>query len=180
MKEKYISLIVLIAMVAGLAFSALPNQAVYAASPDQGPQPPVEDNKPDKEKLEKAYKVAGEALAGFEKRIDAAEKIVSRLEDAISKVKQSGKNPEKFETALKKYKETLNQAKDDFQKAQEAYKTHAGFDANGKVTDTDKAIDTLKTIRQNLEHARRLLIPEYEKVLRLIRFLRINKAPTDK
>lgn len=146
---------VLAALILGTIIMMLPAGSVSA----QAPTPPAPSDSAGKAitKLEKAYQGELKLLERQENALKQAVQTVDKIKAQIAKLKEKGIDTAKAEAALKKYEAKLAEAKTLHEKAAGILKTHAGFDANGKVTDRAKAVETVKDAGQALRQAQKTL-----------------------
>jgi uncharacterized protein YukE len=136
---------ILAAMAAALIFAAFPVTSAFA----QGENPPkgVVSN----EKLEqvwarqlKTYEKIGK---GFEDTDAQIAKIQARIDTAAA----NGKDVTAVQAALNAFESALKSAKPTYASMNGIVNSHQGFDANGKVTDLEKAKSTVKEMHTKLE-----------------------------
>ena len=94
-------------------------------------------------RLERLYKVEQGVLERQATVLSNAERLISRAENIVQRLKARGLDTSKLEAALKDLKADLAQAQTDHDQAAGILATHAGFDAQGKVTDRQLARQTV-------------------------------------
>jgi len=136
---------ILAVLTAALVFAAFPVTSAYAQ--DENPPKPELTN----ERLEqiwarelKAYDRIGKAFADVEGSI---EKIQARLD----KAKENGKDVTALQAALDAYESALLASKPTYEGIGGLVSAHAGFDADGKVTDAEQAKATVKEVGEELK-----------------------------
>lgn len=137
--------LILAVMTAALVFAAFPVTSAYAQ--DENPPKPELTN----ERLEKiwarelkAYERLGKAFADVEGSI---EKIQARLDKAA----ENGKDVTALQAALDAYESALLASKPTYDSIGGLVSAHAGFDADGKVTDAEQAKATVNEVGEQLK-----------------------------
>jgi len=100
--------------------------------------------------LENFYQRATLHVELLQLRLDLANKVVGRVQELIDKAKEEGKDTSDLEGALAAFKTAIGQAQAGHDTAASVMSAHAGFDASGKVADTEQARQTLKAARDAL------------------------------
>ena len=131
--ESIVSICVLGCLIAAAEALALPGTAVYAApSTQQG-----------NVRLENLLKREQIILNNQQQRMSLSNQVVTAAQTWISNLQGRGKDVSALQSALAAFQSGLSQAQGSFNTAQSTLNTHAGFDANGKVTDAAQALATL-------------------------------------
>lgn len=173
---KFLSIAVLLGLLVGGFALAFP-----AVAQAQGSNPPAQPTPTDKQaaqvaRLEKAYQAELKALDAQAKRLDTADARVQKVTDRIASLKSQGKDTTAIDQELSDFKDMLKTAHSSHDSAASILKTHAGFDANGKVTDPKLAQDTVQQARKLLRDVPQTLRPAVRDLVRTIRqFLRDNR-----
>lgn len=172
--------IVVGALVVALSFAALPAMSVSAAGSGDPPQPPVEETQVTNERIEHAWERIQEAYERQGDRIERAGEISVRIQSVIEKMNQNGKDTSALQAALDAFEQALAEAQPLYESAGKIVSTHAGFDAQGKVTDREQAVETVKELGKAMKEIRQL-VGEPGKALReAIRAYRdANRVDTD-
>ena len=143
--RKILSTIVLAGLLVAGFTLAFPSGKVAASALVQEPQPPADAAKiPDPVQLEKAFQRELDLLKGQADRLTKLNERAVKFGERITKLKDEGKDVTALEVALADYKSNISDARSQHEKAAQILNTHAGFDANGKVTDAAKAAETIK------------------------------------
>jgi hypothetical protein len=122
-----------------------------AAAPRAGDPPP--DSKP---RLERAYKEEQQRLAAMEQRFKEAGAFADNVAGMIVKLKEHGVDTARLERALAAFRARMADAHGQWEAAREVLTAHAGFDAEGHVTDMRQARATVAQAHLHLERARTL------------------------
>lgn len=102
------------------------------------------------DRLENFYQRATLAAQMVQLRLDFANKIAARVDELIAKANGEGKDTSALDSALAAFKSAIGASQASLDKAKALLGEHAGFDANGKVTDADRARTTLRSVRDAL------------------------------
>ncbi len=143
------------AVVFAASFVVVPVAPVLAAPPTPGSKPsaPAVAPKPQATRpeqvqgvrLERLFKREQERLEYEQKRLDAAAERATKVQQFIDDQKSKGKDTSGLEAALAAFKDGVATAQGHHETAKGILDTHAGFDANGKVTDLAQARTTVRT-----------------------------------
>ena len=142
--------ILLIALVAALSLAALPTNA-YAVGLNEGTNPP-ERPELTEERLETIWQ---KELAAYE-RLGRAEKITERIQTLIEKANERGLDTAAVQAALDAFNAAAKDAHPLYESMKGIINSHQGFDADGKVTDMDKAKETVKKMGASLREIREI------------------------
>ena len=181
--QKSILVAVLGVLVIGAALFALPTSTVAAQSPTPpAAQPQATPAQPDKAaariaRLEKAFQIEQKTLERQSNWGDRADKVITRVQTFIAKLKAKGIDPAKLEKALANFQVKLADARAFHASAVGILSTHAGFDANGKVTDVAQAMATVKSAHQILSDARGAMSGTIRNLLEALRDMRSSLKP---
>jgi len=144
--------LILAVFAAALVFAAFPAANAYAADD----APPITGEVPN-EKLEKvwarqlqAYEKTGKAFADVDAHI-------AKFQERIDKAAENGKDVTALQAALDAYESALNAAQPKYAGIASIVNTHAGFDANGKVTDAEQAKSTVEQMRTKIQISKLLI-----------------------
>ncbi|MCL4561772.1 MAG: hypothetical protein M1281_14335 [Chloroflexi bacterium] len=164
-----------VTLLAGAVF-LVPSGLVQAAvSPQTGTPPTSPSTTPSAQqtaRLENLYQRELKALAAQGTRLNNVDALVVKAQDAINRLKANGKNVVPLQTALDDFNATLPSAEAAHASAQMILDAHAGFDANGKVTNLNQARQTVLTAGQDLRAAHRILTNAVRDLRRVVRIYR--------
>ena len=144
--KSLISRVVLAVLVASLAFAAIPVTSAYAADDT----PPAKGELTD-EKLEEIWARASQAFGRLGKAFEDTDAHIAKIQSMIDKAAANGKDVSSLQSALDAYKTALVASKPAYEQLAATMESHAGFDANGKVTDSETAKATLKQVRDEMK-----------------------------
>lgn len=171
------------ALIVALALVALPLTVAFAAGSNDPATPPAPGTPKDpvivNARLELVFarqqmKVTriGEAVANYDN-------MIKNVQTLIDKAKENGKDVSAVQAAFDSYKAAFVAGKPIYEQAAALVAKHDGFDASGKVTDTEKAKATVKSLAESLKQYRDT-VGEAFKTLReaLKAFREANPRPT--
>ena len=138
----------LLALVAALAVASLPFVGVSAAGADDPtpPQGPVTH-----EKLEQVWARQQQAYEKLGKGFDRADEFTANAQQLIDRAKANGKDVTALQAALDAFEGAVKAAHPIYEGGKGIINSHQGFDANGKVTDAEKAKETVKSMGEKLK-----------------------------
>jgi hypothetical protein len=152
------------AVVASMLFSP-----AGIASADPGTPVPPKVNAKATDALEKFYQREIKMLGEQGNHLDKANDLVAKAQDYIAEQKANGKNVAKLEAALAKLKTQVVKAQSAHDEATSILNQHAGFDANGHVTDPVQARPTVAQAQKSLNEARRILGNITQEIARVLK-----------
>ena len=141
---------VLLALVMALGLAALPfvsasAQGVYDPTP-----PPTEHGQISNERLERVW---ARQLRIYE-RMGRTDEFVEKVQKLIDRAKANGKDVFVVQAALDAFKAAVKDAQPTYESIKGIINSHQGFDSNGKVTDPEKAKETVKAMHEKLKEIR--------------------------
>ncbi|HAV76615.1 MAG TPA: hypothetical protein DCX53_04595 [Anaerolineae bacterium] len=139
---------IIIALVSALAIASLPLVGVSAMGESDPPPPGREVSN---EKLEQVWarqlKMYEKIGKGFE-RDDA---FIEKVQTLIDKAGANGKDVTAVQAALDAFEKAVKDAHPLYESAKGIIHSHQGFDSDGKVTDAEKAKETVRTMGEKLK-----------------------------
>ena len=148
---------VLIALVAALALAALPFTNVYASGLADPENPLADTTQVSDERLERAWARLQRVYERQGRILERADAMVERIQDLIDRMEENGKDVTALQAALDAFDDALKEAHPIYESAKGIINSHQGFDADGKVTDHEKAIETVKDLGEKLKEVRELV-----------------------
>jgi hypothetical protein len=136
---------ILLALVAALGVASLPSVSVFAAGANDPTPPPQGDLT--NERLEKIW---AHQLRLYEK-MGKTVKFIGKIQQLIDRAGQNGKDVSAVQAALDAFENAVDDAKPIYASAQGIVNSHAGFDANGKVTNSEQAKETVRALGEKLK-----------------------------
>lgn len=170
--KKLLSMTLGLAIVAALLVFALPATSVAAQSPTPQPKTPQAAGARIDTRLARLYQAAQKLLDRQAKNLERADKFSAAVSNRIAKLKAAGKDTSAIETALDQFQKDVSQARQKHETAATLLAAHAGFDANGQVTDRAAARDTLKNVNSPLREAHKLIADAFKTVRQAFKQLR--------
>ena len=138
----------LLALIAALAVASLPFVRVSAAGADD-PQPP--QGTVTNEKLEQVWARQQRTYEKIGKGLDHSDEFIARVQKLINRAKENGKDVSGVQAALDAFEAAVKEAHPMYEGGKGIVNAHQGFDANGKVTDPEKAKETVSAMRGKLQ-----------------------------
>ena len=111
--------------------------------------------------------------------LDRADEMVERFQDRIDRMEENGKDVTALQAALDTFEDALKEAHPIYESAKGIINSHQGFDADGEVTDREKALETIRDLGAKLKEIREI-VGEPGKALReAIKAFRDANRPAD-
>ncbi len=132
------------------------------------------------ERLAQWYQREQTWLNQQQQNLDRTNNIVTRVQQYIAAQQARGKDVTALQTALSAFQSQIATARSSHNTAATILSNHAGFDANGKVTDPNLARQTLLDGRQALRDAHLILRQAIVDLHRALREWRIANGLTAK
>ncbi len=114
--------------------------------------------------LSRTYKIEQGRLKLQDTRLKNADKHAGKLDQLIAKLKAKGQDTAALEQAVATFRTDIANARAEWQAASATLATHAGFDADGKVTNADQARATLKDAHGHMEQVHAIARGAYQKL----------------
>jgi hypothetical protein len=175
-----IFLLVLV-IVLGVIFIALPEGSVYAesnATPTSTPVP----SRPGAINffttvIERIHKFQTKMLEIMSNQLNNTKKMETRAIERISELKALGKDVTFLENALDKFHGLIASANLTKEKALAALNLHQGFDAQGKVTNLKLAQETTKSVEANIKICRENIVQALKVIANGLKEYKIQNSP---
>jgi hypothetical protein len=170
---------VLVVLIVALALAALPVTSAYASGLNDSNDPPSSETKRSNERLERIWARMQRVYERQGRILDRADEMVERFQDRIDRMEENGKDVTALQAALDTFEDALKEAHPIYESAKGIINSHQGFDADGKVTDREKAFETVKDLGAKLKEIREI-VGEPGKALReAIKAFRDANRPAD-
>jgi hypothetical protein len=144
-------------VVGTLAFGALAASPLPALAAS-GPAATATAAAPDRDgPLAHAFERLNAGLKAQQAHLGKVQQVADKLQDLINKQGGKGGDTSALQAALTAFKAQVVSAEASDRAAGDILSAHAGFDANGKVTDRDAARKTVQSARQALKDANNIL-----------------------
>ncbi len=138
--------IILLALLTALAVASLPFSSVSAAGVNDPTNPPKVTN----ERLENIW---ARQLRAYE-RMGHTDEFIAKVQKLIDRAKANGNDASAVQAALDAFAAKAKEAQPVFESIKGIINSHQGFDENGKVTDPEKARETVKAMGEKLKEIR--------------------------
>ncbi len=138
---------ILFVLVTVLGLAAMPFVSVSAAGQYDPTPPPAERGQISNERLERVW---ARQIRIYE-RMGYTDEFVERVQKLIDRAKANGKDVSAVQAALDAFEAALKDAHPIYESANGIVNSHQGFDSNGKVTDPQKAQETVKAMREKFK-----------------------------
>jgi len=141
----------LVALVAALGVASLPVFSVSAQGAKDPAAPPK--GQVTNERLEQIW---ARQLRAYE-RMGKTDEFIGRVQKLIDRASANGQDVTAVQAALDAFQVAVKEAKPTYESMKGIVNSHQGFDANGKVTDPEKAKETVKQMREKMQEIRAAL-----------------------
>lgn len=170
---------ILVVLVTAMALATLPLTYVYASELNDPTSPPADNLQLSNERLEQVW-VRLQRVHELQGRVlNRADRMTDRFQYLIDRMNENGKDTTDLQAALDAFEKALKEAHPVYESTKGIINPHQGFDADGKVTDREKAIETVKKLRDKMQEVRGI-IGEPGKALReAIKTFRDTRHPAD-
>jgi hypothetical protein len=138
----------LIALVAALAVASLP---LVSASAVGESDPPAPQRQVSNERLERVWAHQLRLYERIGNGYDRSGVFMDKVQQLIDHASQNGKDVSAVQAALGAFEAALKDAHPVYESNKGIINSHQGFDSNGKVTDPEKAKETVKTMGEKLK-----------------------------
>jgi hypothetical protein len=166
-------LLILLILVTGLL--AFPTAGALAAGPDSVGNPPT--GQPDPSRLENAWARQQQVFQRQGDRLSRAGELISKVQALIDKANGKGWDTSAVQAALTAFQSAVQDAQTVHAGGTSLIAAHAGFDANGKVTDRTQAIATVKALHQVILDTRAALNGTGRALIQALKDLRLAHKP---
>jgi hypothetical protein len=143
---------VLFALMAVLAVAAMPFASASAMGANDPTTPPAEDIS--NERLEQIWARQLRAYERLGKGFDRADDFTAKAQNLIDRASENGKDVTALQAALDAFEASIKEAHPVYEGAKGIINSHQGFDEKGKVTDAEKAKETVRSMREKLKEIR--------------------------
>jgi methyl-accepting chemotaxis protein len=147
----------LVALVTILMLAALPLTNAYASRLDDLAAPPVTTPQLSGERLERVWASLQRVFKRQGQVLDRADQMTERFQNLIDRMNENGKDTTALQAALDAFEEALKKVHPVYESARGILNSHQGLDADGKVTDREKAIETIQELRDKMQKVRGII-----------------------
>ena len=143
------------ALVLAMGLAAFPVLGASAASLKDQTPPPA--SQPDNSRLETVWAREQTIYQREGDLLGKASGVISKIQTLIDKANAKGWDTTAVQAALNAFSSAIPAAQSAHDAGAAIISSHAGFDANGKVTDRTTALATAKSLRDVLQNTRTAL-----------------------
>jgi hypothetical protein len=140
---------ILFALVATLGVASLPFMRVSAAGEYDPPVP--EQRQISNERLERVWARQLRLYERIGNGFEREDRFIERVQGLIERAEATGKDVTAVQAALDAFEAAVQDARPIYESANGIVDSHQGFDENGKVTDPEKAQETVQAMREKLQ-----------------------------
>lgn len=140
---------ILLAVIAALAAASLPFVSVAAAAEKDPSTPPQITN----ERLENIW---ARQLRAYE-RMGHTDEFIARVQKLIDRAQENGKDVSAVQAALDAFAEQAKEVQPVYKSIKGIVNSHQGFDEHGKVTDPEKAKETIRSMHEKFQEIREIM-----------------------
>lgn len=159
---------------AALVFAAFPVTSAFAAD-DTPPTTGAVSN----EKLEKVWARQLQAYEKIGKVFEDVDAHIAKFQERIDKAAANGKDVIALQAALDAYEAALKSAQPTYASIGSIVNTHAGFDASGKVTDTEQAKSTVEQMRTKMQEVKSTMGGTFKALREALKAFREANKPAE-
>lgn len=152
---KFLKKMTLIALLAATALAVLPLTNVYAAGSYD--PPPSQDGQISSERLELIWARQLNAYERFGRLFNARNPAPERVQTLIDRAAENGRDVSAVQAALDAFESAIKDARPAYEGIKDTVNLHSGFDANGRVIDSEKAKGTIREMHGSLTEIRTML-----------------------
>ena len=141
---------ILFAIIAALGLASLPFVSAYAAGENDPTPPPPTVGRIRTERLERIW---ARQLRIYE-RMGRTDEWIARVQKLIDRARENGKDVSAVQAALDAFEAAAKDAQPIYESIKGIVNSHQGFDSNGKVTDPEKAKETVQAMHDKFKEIR--------------------------
>ena len=138
------------ALIVVLGSASLPSLSVSASGLNDSA---AQQGQPSNERLEKIW---ARQLTAYN-RLGKTDQFIERVQKLIERASANGKDVSAVQAALDAFAQAWKDAKPIYESMTGIVNSHQGFDDNGKVTDLEKARETVRSMREKMQEIRSIL-----------------------
>jgi len=141
---------IVLALLAALGLAALPFVNASAAG---NYDPSVPQGEVASERLERVW-ARQRRIYG---RMGRTDEFIEKIQKMIDRAKENGKDVSDVQSALEAFKSAAKEVQPTCESIKGIINSHPGFDSNGKVTDTEKAKETVRAMHEKFKEIHRIM-----------------------
>lgn len=166
---------ILAALTIALVLAALPLAGVFAAG-QTDPVPPVQ-GQISYERLERIWARMNRRYENLGNFFDKSDKLVEAAEKMIARLEERGESTAELEAALTAFQDALKNAHPIYESCKGIVNSHKGFDADGKVTDAEQAKETIKELGATFGEIKTAMNGTGKALIKLMKSIRDSHRP---
>lgn len=166
-------------LVAAIGLAAFSFTSVYASGLNDPDNPPADITHLSDERLKRVWVRLQRAYERQGRKLDRADQVVERIQNLIDRKNNNGKDTTVLQAALDAFENALKEAHPIYQSAKGIVNSHQGFDANGKLTDHEKALETVRELGEKLKEVRQIVGEPGRALREAIKAFRETNLPAD-
>ena len=139
---------ILFTLMTVMGLAAVPFVSVSAAAANNPTPPP--QGRISNERLERVWARQLRIYA----RMGRTDEFVAKVQKLIDRAKANGKDVSAMQAALDAFKIAVKDAQPIYESVKSLINSHPGFDTNGKVTNPEKAKETVKAMHEKFKEIR--------------------------
>ena len=165
---------IFVALVAALTLATMPVVNASAEGTNDPTPPPQSAEQIRMERLERIW--ARQLL--IYRRMGRVDEFIDRVQSLIDRAKANGKDVSAVQAALDAFKAAVKEAQPTYESLKGIVNSHQGFDSNGKVTDLEKAKETVQAMHGKFKEIRETMNGTGKALRQAIRaFRQANSGP---
>jgi len=142
-----------ILVLAALFVAALPIQSVFAAGLQED-TPPVAEGERGVRLVERKFQIEQKRYEAQGKLFERSADLLEKAQTIIDRAAENGIDTSAAQSALEDFEAAVNAVEPLYAQAGDLVEAHAGFDAEGKVSDVQVAAETVEKIHKLLDQVR--------------------------
>jgi hypothetical protein len=163
-------------LMIAVSLAAFPLTNVYAAA-GYDPSVPPQDGRLSNERLELIWARQLRAYERLGKLFDANDAAFERVQNLIDKARENGKDVSALQAAFDALQAAIKEARPTYESIKGIVNSHQGFDAGGKVTDAEKAKETVRDMGDKLREVRTTIGAAFKNLREAVRAFREANPP---
>ena len=144
---------ILVALIAALGLTSLSAFSVSAAGLSAPTALAQQQMQITNERLERIWE---RQLRRYE-RMGRADEFIERVQKLIDRAEANGKDASAVQAALDAFAAAVKEANPIYESMKGIINSHQGFDDNGKVTDTEKAKETIQSMHEKFQEIKTVM-----------------------
>jgi predicted nucleic acid-binding Zn-ribbon protein len=165
---------ILAVSAAALVFAAFPVTSAFAADEDP-PAPGVASTG----RLERIWARQLQRYERLGKAFEDVDAHIAKFQERIDRAAEKGKDVTELQAALDAYEAALIAAQPTYDSIGSIVSSHAGFDAEGKVTDAEQARSTVEQMRAKMQEVKSAMGGTFKTLREALKAFRKANKPAE-